>query len=119
MVRDLPVALLKNFEGDGFLPFDAQAIHRIRQIDVLMLGHFLDGGHTAIEVGIQRKNQSTVRERLNELRRRSGRRLLTAIVPITHDRAVAGRAKRVVRLRDGRVLDGEGVGPQPAEMAAR
>ena len=66
-VWHLPLELLHDLDCDGLLPFNSQAVHRIRQVDVLMLRDLLDGGHAAIEVGVQGKNQSPVRERLDEL----------------------------------------------------
>jgi hypothetical protein len=69
-VGHLPVELLHDLDGDGLLPLDAQAVHRVREVDALFLGEPLDDRHAAVEVGVEREHERAVRERLHELRRR-------------------------------------------------
>jgi len=37
-----------------FWPSMPQAVHRVGQINMLVLGHFLDRRHTTIEIGVER-----------------------------------------------------------------
>ena len=103
-VRHLPVELLHELDGDGLLPLDAEAVHRVGEVDRPLLGDLLDQRHAPVEVGVQREDERAVGQRLDELRRRD-------LVAREQDhrgdpgrRAVVGERRRGVpgrRTRDG------------------
>ena len=110
-VRHFPVELLDDLDGNGFLPFDAQTVHRVGQINMLVLGHFLHRRHAAVEIGIQGQHQRAVGERLHQLRRRyfiarqkyDGRNARRRAVGRQCRRSIAGRSA-------GHRIDGLAVG---------
>ena len=68
MVRNLPVALLHQFEGDGFLPFDAKRIDGVRDVDRRLVGEFSDQAHAVVEVSGDFANDCAVVHALREFR---------------------------------------------------
>ena len=69
-VRNLPVELLHELDGDGLLALDAEAVHGVGQVDGALLGDLLDQRHAPVEVRVQREDERPVRQRLHELRGR-------------------------------------------------
>ena len=67
-VRHFPVELLHDLDGHRLLALDAQAVHRVRQVDPLLLRDLLDDRHAAVEVRVEGEHQRAVREGLHELR---------------------------------------------------
>jgi hypothetical protein len=67
---DLPVELLHDLERDGLLSLDAQAVHRVREIDPVALGHLLHDLHAAIEVRVQSEDHGAVGHGLDQLGQR-------------------------------------------------
>jgi hypothetical protein len=82
-----------------FLPLDPQAVHRVRQVNSVVLRDLLDGGHAAVEVGVQGENQGAVGERLDKLRggdlvagqKNDGRDARSRSIGRERRRSVAGR----------------------------
>ena len=66
-VRHLPVELLDDLDGDRLLALDAQAVHRVGQVDAPLLGDLLHHRHAAVEVRVEREHEGAVGERLHEL----------------------------------------------------
>ena len=66
-VRRFPVELLDDFDAHGLLALDPQRVHRVGQINRFVLGDFLHQLHAAVEIGVQRKHQRAVGDRLDEL----------------------------------------------------
>ena len=66
-IRHLPIKLAHNFDAHRLLPFDAQAVHRVGQVDAVVLGQLLDDAHTAVKIGVQRKDVRAVGDGLDEL----------------------------------------------------
>jgi hypothetical protein len=69
-VGHLPVELLHQLDGDGLLALDAQAVHRVGEIDGALLGDLLHQRHAAVEIGVEAQHQGAVGERLYQLSRR-------------------------------------------------
>ena len=63
-----PVELLHDLDADGLLSFEAQAVHRVREVDALLDRQPLHDRHAAVEIGIERQHERAVRERLHKLR---------------------------------------------------
>src|SRR5215467_11882037 len=66
-VRQLPSQLLGNFNTDGLLSFDAERVHGVGKINGTISSYFLDDLHAAVEIGIDRKGDRPVGQRLNQL----------------------------------------------------
>ena len=66
-VGNLPVPLLHDLDRDRLLALEAQAVHRVRQVDALLVRQPLHDAHAAVEVGVEREHQRAVRERLQQL----------------------------------------------------
>ncbi len=64
-VGNFPVKLPDDFNADRFLTLNAQTIHRVSKVNRIVLRHFLDNFHTAIEVGIEREHVRAVGNRLD------------------------------------------------------
>ncbi len=98
--------MLDDLDGNRFLPFDAQAVHRIREINVFVFGDFLHRRHAAVEVGVQRQHESAVGQRLDQLRggnfiaRQENHRRDTRSRPVRRQ-----RCRSIARRRAGHGLD--------------
>ena len=53
---------------DRLLPFEAQRVHRVGQVDAAVGGEPLHDGHAAVEVGVEREHERAVGDRLHQLR---------------------------------------------------
>ena len=69
-IRDLPVELLHDLERQRLLTFEAEAVHRVGEVDAFFGGQALNDRHAAVEVGVEREDERAVCQRLHELRRR-------------------------------------------------
>ena len=69
-IRHFPIELLDDLDPDGLLTFDPQAVHRVRQVDAVALGHLLHDLHAAIEIGVEGQHQCVVGDRLDQLHER-------------------------------------------------
>ena len=69
-VGHFPVELLHDLDRQRLLSLEAQAVHRVRQVDALFRREALHDRHAAVEVGVERQHQRAVGERLHQLRRR-------------------------------------------------
>ena len=65
-----PVELLHDLDADGLLSLEAQAVHRVGEVDAFFDRQPLHDRHAAIEVGVERQHEGAVGERLHELRGR-------------------------------------------------
>ena len=54
---------------DRLLPFEAQRVHRVGQVDAALGGQALHDRHAAVEVGVERQHERAVGDRLHQLRR--------------------------------------------------
>ena len=68
MVRDLPLALLKHFEGDGLLPFDAKWIDGVGDVDGGLSGEFSDQAHAVVKISGDFANDCAVVHGLSKFR---------------------------------------------------
>jgi hypothetical protein len=69
-VGHLPVELLDDLDPDRLLPLDAQAVHRVGEVDPVARGDLLHDLHAAVEVGVEREHDRAVRDGLDQLRHR-------------------------------------------------
>ena len=92
-VRHLPVELLDDLHADRLLALDAQAVHRVREVDAVALGDLLHDLHAAVEVGLERERDRAVGHRLEQLRERD------LVARQEHDRGNARRTRRRRRAR--------------------
>jgi len=70
-VRDFTIELLVKLKADGFLSFDTERVHGVRQINIVLGAHFLNHRHAPVEIGIQGKGQHPMSDGLNQLRQRN------------------------------------------------
>ena len=68
-IRNLPIELATDFNANRFLAFDPQAVHRICEVDGIVLGNFLNDFHAAIKVGVEGHYVSAIGNGLNQLGR--------------------------------------------------
>ena len=66
VVRRLPRELLHEFDGGGFLAFDAIRIHRIQQIDRFLADEVVEDADASIEIGAELAGEGAVVERLRK-----------------------------------------------------
>ena len=67
MVGRLPGELFEQFDGGGFLAFDAIGIDGVEQVDGLLPNEFVENAHAAVEVGAELAGERAVVEGLREL----------------------------------------------------
>ena len=59
-VGDGPTHFLADFRRNGFLAFDAEAVHGIREIDAVVFRDFLDNLHASVKVGVEGEHDAAV-----------------------------------------------------------
>ena len=68
VVGDLPVKLLQNLDGGGFLALQAQGVEGVRQVNGKLRGDLTDQAHAAVEIGVDGHHERAVGDGLHELR---------------------------------------------------
>ena len=66
-IGDLPVKLLQQLNGYGLLPFNAERVHRVGEINLVAAADFLHQSHAPIEISAQGERQRAVGYGLDEL----------------------------------------------------
>ena len=66
-VRNGPAEFLADFRRNGFLAFDAEAVHGVGEINAVVLRDFLNDLHATVKVGVESEHDAAVRNRLDEL----------------------------------------------------
>lgn len=66
-VGDVPIELLTDFRADGFLTFNAEAVHGICKVNAVVGGDLLHDLHAAVKVGIESKHDAAVANGLYQL----------------------------------------------------
>ena len=66
-VRNGPAEFLADFRRNGFLAFDAEAVHGVREVNAVVLCDFLDNLHATVKVRVEGEHDAAVANRLDEL----------------------------------------------------